>query len=85
MPGRSRVLIRSKQRPLGQVYTLASLGDLEEFRKSRFHNEWIRAQRFGELIGLNGLRFGRRVAGLVRRVVRQTPERACLGIEVIGS
>ena len=63
--GVNPLLIRSRQRPLGQVYTLASLGDLEEVRKSRFHNEWIRAQRFGDLIGLNGLRFGRRVAGLV--------------------
>jgi DNA-binding CsgD family transcriptional regulator/PAS domain-containing protein len=59
------LLIRSRQKPLGEVYTLGSLGNLEDLRKSRFHDEWIRAQRFGELIGLNGLCSGRRVAGLV--------------------
>src|SRR5215475_8577273 len=52
------------QRPLGQVYTLAMLGDLEGFRKTRFFDKWIKAHRYGDLIGMNTLRSGRRVAGL---------------------
>jgi DNA-binding CsgD family transcriptional regulator/PAS domain-containing protein len=53
------------RRPLGQVYTLSMLADLDEFRKSRFYDEWIKANRFGDLIGINTLRSGRRIAGLV--------------------
>ena len=59
------LLIRSRPRPLGQAYTLPMLGDLNEFRRSRFYDEWIRAQRFGDLIGVNALRSGRRGARLV--------------------
>ena len=53
------------RRPVGQVYTLAMLGDLEGFRKSRFFDKWIKTHRYGDLIGINALRSGRRMAGLV--------------------
>ena len=41
------------------------LGDLKEFRRSRFYAEWIKAQRFGSLIGVNVLRSNRCGASLV--------------------
>jgi DNA-binding CsgD family transcriptional regulator len=41
------------------------LRDLDSLRKSPFYLEWIKAQRFGCLMGVNVLREGRRGAGLV--------------------
>jgi hypothetical protein len=44
--------------PIGQIFTLASAGNLDEYRKGRFYDPWIRPHRFGDLMGVNGTRSG---------------------------
>jgi len=56
---------RSHRVSLGAVYTIPMLGDLGDYLRSEFYNEWIKPQRCGDLVGLNGLRRGRRVVGFV--------------------
>ena len=58
------LLIRSHQRPLGEVYTEKMLANRDEIYAHPLHNEWGRPQHLGDYLGINAVRSGPRVAGL---------------------
>jgi DNA-binding CsgD family transcriptional regulator len=49
---------RLGRKAIGEIYTLASAGNLDEYRKGRFYDAWIRPHSFGDLMGVNGARSG---------------------------
>jgi DNA-binding CsgD family transcriptional regulator len=58
------LITRTREKPLGQAYTFSMLRDVSALRKTRFYHEWIKAQRFGSLLGVGVLRSSSRGAGL---------------------
>lgn len=61
---------RCHRTPIGAVYTTPLPGEWSDLLKSAFYNEWCIPHRSGEIVGLNGLRCGRRVAALVAHRTR---------------
>jgi DNA-binding CsgD family transcriptional regulator len=65
------MLRRCHRAPIGAIYTTPMPGvDWSDLYKSEFYNEWCIPHRSGELVGLNGLRRGRRVTALVAHRTR---------------
>jgi PAS domain-containing protein len=58
------VLISGHMRPVGDVYTIGMVMDMDEFYESRFYKDWAKPQGLLDSISVHALKSGRRNAGI---------------------
>ena len=71
---RNPIFIGGHARPVGDVYTVNMVIDMEEYYASRFHKEWGKPQGLRDTISVHALKSGSRHAGITAlRLDHQQP------------